>query len=94
MAVAAGCYSEAVSGRAGLGPRLAVAGSLVLRRMDRRGHKRGLVRARKHGTKRGSGAHSMVSGKGTRHTHPGVLVREYNFPYECRISAGFGAQFA
>ncbi len=32
------------------------AGSLVLRRMDRRGHKRGLVRAKKHGTKSGSGA--------------------------------------
>ncbi len=31
------------------------AGSLVLRRMDRRGHKRGLVRAKKHGTKSGSG---------------------------------------
>ncbi len=46
-------------------PRLAVepaawwaistaAGSLVLRRMDRRGHKRGLVWAKKHGTKSGS----------------------------------------
>ncbi len=32
------------------------AGSLVLRRMDRRGHKRGLVRAKKHGTESGSGA--------------------------------------
>ncbi len=32
------------------------AGSLVLRRMDWRGHKRGLVRAKKHGTKSGSGA--------------------------------------
>ena len=30
-------------------------GSLVLRRMDCREHKRGLVRARKHGTKSGSG---------------------------------------
>ncbi len=32
------------------------AGSLVLRRMERRGHQRGLVRAKKHGTKSGSGA--------------------------------------
>jgi len=37
-------------------PTLVAAGSLVLRRMDRRGHKRGLVRAKKHGTKSGSGA--------------------------------------
>ncbi len=37
-------------------PTLGAAGSLVLRRMDRRGHKRGLVRAKKHGTKSGSGA--------------------------------------
>ncbi len=35
---------------------ISTAGSLVLRRMDRRGHKRGLVRARKHGTKSGTGA--------------------------------------
>ncbi len=35
---------------------ISTAGSLVLRRMDRRGHKRGLVRAKKHGTKSGSGA--------------------------------------
>ncbi len=32
------------------------AGSLVLRRVDRRGHKRGLVRANKDGTKSGSDA--------------------------------------
>ncbi len=32
------------------------AGSLMLRRMNRREHKRGLVRAKKHGTKSGSGA--------------------------------------
>ncbi len=36
------------------------AGSLVLGRMDRRGHKRGLVRAKKHGTKSGSGAPAGV----------------------------------
>ncbi len=36
------------------------AGSLVLRRMDRRGHKRGLVRAKKHGTKSGSGVSSRM----------------------------------
>ena len=36
--------------------RIAAAGSLVLRRMDRRGHKRGLVRDKKHGTKSGSAA--------------------------------------
>ncbi len=35
---------------------LVAAGSLVLRRMDHRGHKRGLVRAKKHGTKSGTGA--------------------------------------
>ena len=40
---AAGCESQTA------------AGSLVLRRMDRRGHKRGLVRAKKHGTKSGTG---------------------------------------
>ncbi len=33
--------------------RMLAAGSLVLRRMDRRGHKRGLVRAKKHDTKSG-----------------------------------------
>ena len=32
------------------------AGSLVLRRVDRRGYWRGLVRAKKHGTKSGNGA--------------------------------------
>ncbi len=32
------------------------AGSLVLRRMDRRGTSDGLVRAKKHGTKSGTGA--------------------------------------
>ena len=31
------------------------AGSLVLRRRDCRGHKRGLVLAKKHGTKSGTG---------------------------------------
>ncbi len=36
--------------------RMLVAGSLVLCRMDRRGHKKGLVLAKKHGTKSGSGA--------------------------------------
>ncbi len=36
--------------------QLNAAGSLVLRRMDWRGDKRGLVRAKKHGTKSGSGA--------------------------------------
>ncbi len=35
---------------------LRAAGSLVLGRMDRRGYKRGLVRAKKHGTKSGTGA--------------------------------------
>ncbi len=46
------------SGRAGrvLGLLLRAAGSLVLRRMDRRGHKRGLVRAKTHGPKSGTGA--------------------------------------
>ncbi len=61
MAVAAGGSS---SGKPAVEPvaltlRLlctGAAGSLVLRRMDRRGHKRGLVWAKKHGTKRGSGA--------------------------------------
>ncbi len=43
MAVAAGCYSEAVSGRAGRAPRLGAAGSLVLRlggrtRVEARSH--------------------------------------------------------
>ena len=42
------CYKPTRSTRA--------AGSPVLRRMDRRGSKRGLVRAKKHGTKSGSGA--------------------------------------
>ena len=37
-------------------PTLVAAGSLVLRRMDRRGHKKGLVRAKKSGTKSGTGA--------------------------------------
>ncbi len=45
------------SGRAGRAVSgLCAAGSLVLRRMDRRGTKRGLVRAKKHGTKSGTGA--------------------------------------
>ena len=52
MAGAAGCYSEAASGRAGRARRdSGAAGSLVLRRVDRRERKRGLVRAKKHGTK-------------------------------------------
>ncbi len=42
------------AGRAGR--HRGAAGSLVLRRMDRRGHKRDLVPAEKHGTKSGSGA--------------------------------------
>ncbi len=57
MAGAAGCYSEAASGRAGRARRdCGAAGSLVLRRRVRRGHKSGIVRAKKHGTKSGSGA--------------------------------------
>ncbi len=45
------------SGRAGRVTDIpGAAGSLVLRRMDRREHKRGLVRAKKHGTKSGTGA--------------------------------------
>ncbi len=57
MAGAAGCsLPETAGGRAGHGSRFSVAGSLMLRRMDRRGHKRGLVRAKKRGTKSGSGA--------------------------------------
>ena len=36
-------------------PTLVAAGSLMLRRTDRREHKRGLVRAKKHVTKSGSG---------------------------------------
>ena len=40
-----------------------MAGSLVLRYMDRRGHKRGLVRAKKHGTKSASGAPPDVTVK-------------------------------
>ncbi len=54
MAVAAGCFLIGQpGGRAG---RVAwslsgVAGSLVLRRIDRREHKRDLVRAKKHGAK-------------------------------------------
>ncbi len=73
MAGAAG-YSlpEATGGRAGCDPVTLVAGSLVLRRMDRRGHKRGLVRAKKHGTKSGSG---------------GLLLNEnvMDFAYDCRF---------
>ncbi len=34
------------------------------------------------------------SRKGIRHTHPGVLVREYEFPYESKIPAGFGRELA
>ncbi len=58
MAPPLAALARAAGGRAGrvLGLLLRAAGSLVLRRMDRRGHKRGLVRAKKHGTKSGSGA--------------------------------------
>ncbi len=59
MAGAAGWCNEAppTSGRAGrTGPIPIAAGSLLLRRMDRRGHKRGFVRPKKHGTKSGSDA--------------------------------------
>ena len=51
MGGAAGGYSEAASGRAGCAESRDAAGSLVLRRMDCREHKRGLVRAKKHDTK-------------------------------------------
>ncbi len=59
MAVAAGWHPP--TGRPAVEPvALAdtpgTAGSLVLRRMDRRGYKRGLVRAKKHGTKSGTDA--------------------------------------
>ncbi len=63
MAVAAGCFLIGQpGGRAG---RVAwslsgVAGSLVLRRRDRPGHKRDLVRAKKHGNKSASG--TLLSG--------------------------------
>ncbi len=57
MAVAADCsVLLQPGGRAGRAWDTGAAGSLVLRRMDRRGHKRGLVRAKKHGTKSGTGA--------------------------------------
>ncbi len=59
MAGAAGCVPSPLptSGRAGRVTDIpGAAGSLVLRLMDRRGHKRGLVRAKKHGTKSGPGA--------------------------------------
>ena len=58
MAVAAGCSARAGRRKSQPRPaRLGAAGSLVLRRMDRRAaHGRGLVRAKKHDTKRGSGA--------------------------------------
>ncbi len=59
MAVAAGSSSSLTSRRQSRsrGRRSPLAtGSLVLRRRDRPGHKRGLVRAKKHGTKSGSGA--------------------------------------
>ncbi len=60
MAVAAGCAFPSLVPLAvepvALPCDTGAAGSLVLRRMDRRGHKRGLVWAKKHGTKRGSGA--------------------------------------
>ncbi len=58
MAGAAGCLwrgSPAVEPAASL-PLSGAAGSLVLRRMDRRGHKRGFVLAKKHGTESGIGA--------------------------------------
>ncbi len=54
MAGAAGCcfgLRRPAVEPAALADRPGTAGSLVLRRMDRRGHKRGLVRAKKHGTK-------------------------------------------
>ncbi len=58
MAVDTGCYvrgSPAVESAVSWCCR--AAGSLVLRGMGRREHKRGgLVRAKKHGTKSGSGA--------------------------------------
>ncbi len=58
MAGAAGLFLHggrpAVEPAAGSEP-LTAAGSLVLRRMDRRGHKSGFVRAKKHGTKSVSG---------------------------------------
>ncbi len=58
MAGAAGCFRiRQTSGRAGRVTDIpGAAGSLVLRRVDRRGHKRGLVRANKDGTKSGSDA--------------------------------------
>ncbi len=59
MGGAAGCWSLLqASGRAGRAwwHHTGAAGSLVLRRMDRRERKRGLVRAKKHGTKSGTGA--------------------------------------
>ena len=43
-------------GRVGRARDTDAAGSLVLRGVDRREHKRGLVGAKKHGTKSGSGA--------------------------------------
>ena len=57
LAGVAGWYTDTpASVRAGRARRdSGAAGSLVLRRMDRRGHKRGLVRAKKHSTKSGSG---------------------------------------
>ncbi len=59
MAVAAGRVSpdpQPAVEPAALADTPGTAGSLVLCRMDRRGYKRGLVRAEKHGTKSGSGA--------------------------------------
>ncbi len=59
MAVAAGCFARARPAvePVALADTPGTAGSLVLRRMDRRGYtKRGLVQARKHGTKSGTGA--------------------------------------
>ncbi len=56
MAVPLAALSGTASGRAGRAWDTGAPGSLVPHRMDRWGRKRGLVRAKKHGTKRGSGA--------------------------------------
>ncbi len=75
MAGAAGCFSM---GRPAVEPavvadRPGTASSLVLRRMDRRG----LVWAKQHGTKSGSGAP----------LRRGLLLNENvsNFTYDCRF---------
>ncbi len=59
MAVPLAVFSQgAASGRAGRVKTLGATGSLVLGRMDRRG----LVRAKKHGTKSGPGAAPLRRG--------------------------------